>query len=135
MKRIVMMLTLVAAIGYSAHGATSFQWWLGSMLTDVNGDPVDADNALVLTYVSPTAGNANRLFPIGTAVNPLLTAYGTNILFGVQTNLVDGQYVTPTMSDSTDDYVGWYAYAVVLDLSWNDFTTLYDSNIANIPAG
>lgn len=137
MKKYAVCLSVLAGllIFNTAYGAAIQYRWLGAdftqnRLTDNDGVDIAFGDATVLTYVSQ-----NTTIDFDTTV--LLTdSYGDDAFHSAMGNSgpppagTGGLYWTAFESELESPFVGYYIYAVVLNLPLADFT-----DIASVPAG
>ncbi len=110
----------------SAHGAAIQYGWLapGNTLIDKDSGNIAAGNATVLTYLSQ-----DQIIEFDTG-SPLSLTYDDDIFHSAMANTFDGQYWTASYYEADSAYVGYYLYAVTLNLPFASFT-----DIASVPVG
>ncbi len=129
----IITLTLLGLTFTSSAALTEFRWWntaANNLLNNVDSAIATGD-ATVLTYLS----SDNTInFDAGVL---LATTYGNDFFYQALGNLAPGRLATTYMTepDGGTDYAGWYAYAVVLDMSLVTFTTTYGGDVTQVPAG
>lgn len=131
LKTIGLVLTVLVGVVADTNAATQvqFRWWntaANNLMDNVNV-AIPAGEATVLTYLS----SDNTInFDAGTLLS---ASYGNDFFYQALGNGLPGRLTTTYMTDTS--YVGYFAYAVVLDLNYTTFTTTYGGNVANVPIG
>lgn len=132
MRKYILGYILVLGVVLGGHTSSAnrveFRWNPASgSLTDKDENPILAQMGTVLTFLSE-----NDQIEFNTQ-SMLTDTYGDDFFFASSGNGANGFYATPYMMDAENDYVGYYAYAVVLNLPYSTFTDVYESDFSKLP--
>lgn len=129
-RSLVAVVAALAASTAVSHAASSFRWFPGAnSLLNASSNPIAANNATVLTYLSNDT-TVNALSAVSGGGLVLQSSYGDDTFYKALANNLLGRYSTAYMNESDDSVVGKYVYAIVLDLPFSSFSTL-----AAVPVG
>ena len=135
-KIAVIALAMIAlALGASAQTQySSFRWFnvAAGNLKNNAGTDITSGGATVLTYLS---SDSTIDFDAGALLS---STYGNDFFYAALGNGLPGRMTTDYMSESIatgTDYSGFYAYAIVLDVSLATFNSTYGGDVANVVAG
>ncbi len=132
MKIMGLVVALIAGFTFNTNADTNFRWWntaAGNLQDNVSAD-ILAGDATVLTYLS---SDSTINFDAATL---LANSYGNDFYYQALTTGFDGRLTTTLMAETGDPgYNGYFAYAVVLDMSLTTFNTTYNGNVDEVPVG